>query len=186
MVGVGLDLSRQLQLPVELVDGPALVFYPGSSIGNFAPDAALRLLRQAREASAGGALLVGADLIKPKALLEAAYDDDLGVTAAFNLNLLRHLNRLLGADFDVRGWHHVAQFDERAARIQMHLQSNDATSVHWRDGARGFAAGERIHTENAYKWTVEGFGTLLRQAGFRDVQCWTDAQHWFGVFVAAA
>jgi L-histidine Nalpha-methyltransferase len=184
MIGLGLDFSARLQLPQALNDGPMLVFYPGSSIGNFAPGEALRLLRQAREVAAGGALLIGVDLIKPTALLEAAYDDDLGVTAAFNLNLLKHLNRLLGADFDVRGWRHVARFDEHASRIEMHLQARDAVSVHWHGGERRFAAGERIHTENSYKWTVASFGALLRDAGFGDVQCWTDARHWFGVFTA--
>jgi len=184
MVGVGLDFSAQLQLPDSLVDGPALLFYPGSSIGNFAPDDALHLLRQAREAAHAGALLIGADLLKPKALLEAAYDDALGVTAAFNLNLLKHLNRLLGTDFDVRGWRHVARFNDSASRVEMHLRARDAITVRWRDGQRRFASGETIHTENAYKWSVEGFSDLLRRAGWSDVQCWTDAQHWFGVFVA--
>ncbi len=185
LVGVGLDFSARLQLPVELIDRPALVFYPGSSIGNFAPDDALRLLRQARKLAAGGALLIGVDLLKPKALLEAAYDDDLGVTAAFNLNLLKHLNRLLGANFDVRGWRHVALFNAQASRVEMHLEARQATTVRWRDGERHFAAGERIHTENSCKWTVEGFSALLRDAGFTELQRWSDARGWFGVFVAA-
>ena len=126
LVGVGLDFSARLALPAEACSGPALVFYPGSSIGNFAPDAALRLLRQARALAAGGALLIGVDLLKPAALLEAAYDDDLGVTAAFNLNLLKHLNRLLGADFAVRDWRHVALFDAAQSRIEMHLEARRA------------------------------------------------------------
>jgi len=186
MVGVELDFSRRLALPPDLVESPALLFYPGSSIGNFAPEDALRLLREAREASHHGALLIGADLVKPKALLEAAYDDGLGVTAAFNLNVLRHLNRLLGADFDVRDWHHVARFDDDVSRIEMHLCARDALTVRWRGGERRFVSGETIHTENSYKWQVEAFGDLLLKAGWRDVQCWTDAQRWFGVFVAKA
>jgi uncharacterized SAM-dependent methyltransferase len=161
------------------------VFYPGSSIGNFGPDAALRLLRQARELASGGALLIGVDLLKPRALLEAAYDDDLGVTAAFNLNLLKHLNRLLGADFDVRDWRHVALFDAATSRIEMHLEARRARQVRWRDGERDFAAGERIHTENSYKWAAADFEALLRQAGFGRVQRWSDAQGWFGLFLAA-
>jgi dimethylhistidine N-methyltransferase len=185
LVGVGLDFSAQLQLPAELIDRPKLVFYPGSSIGNFAPDDALRLLRQARQLAAGGALLIGVDLLKPRAMLEAAYDDDLGVTAAFNLNLLKHLNRLLGANFDVRGWRHVALFNAQASRVEMHLQARQVTTVRWRDGERHFAAGERIHTENSCKWTVEGFSALLRDAGFTELQRWSDARGWFGVFVAA-
>ena len=184
LVGVGLDFSERLQLPVGVCEGPALVFYPGSSIGNFAPDAALRLLRQARDVACGGALLIGVDLVKPRAVLEAAYDDDLGVTAAFNLNLLKHLNRLLGADFEVRDWQHVALFDAQQSRIEMHLQARRALTVRWRGGERAFATGERMHTENSYKWSAAGFEALLRDAGFRTVQRWTDAQGWFGVFVA--
>ena len=184
LVGVGLDFSSRLQLPADLVDGPALVFYPGSSIGNFAPDDALRLLREARDLARGGGLLIGVDLVKPIALLEAAYDDALGVTAAFNLNLLKHLNRLLGADFDLRGWRHVALFNTEASRIEMHLEARAATAVRWPGGERRFAAGERLHTENSYKWTPDGFAALLRDAGFTRVQRWTDAQGWFGVFLA--
>lgn len=184
LVGVGLDFSDRLLLPAGLCDGPALVFYPGSSIGNFAPGAALRLLRQARELAAGGALLIGVDLVKPTPLLEAAYDDELGVTAAFNLNLLNHLNRLLGADFAVRDWRHAALFDAAHSRIEMHLEARRAVSVRWRGGERDFAAGERLHTENSYKWTAEAFAALLRDAGFGGVQCWRDDPGWFGVFLA--
>ena len=115
MTGVVTDFSQQLVLPEGVHEGASLVFYPGSSIGNFAPDDALRLLRQAREASRGGALLIGVDLVKPRPLLEAAYDDALGVTAAFNLNLLRNVNRLLGSDFEPRDWQHVALFEAHAS-----------------------------------------------------------------------
>jgi len=185
LVGVGLDFSVRLALPAEACSGPALVFYPGSSIGNFGPDAALRLLRQARELAAGGALLIGVDLVKPAAVLEAAYDDDLGVTAAFNLNLLKHLNRLLGADFDVRDWRHVALFDAAQSRIEMHLEARRALQVRWRGGERGFAAGERMHTENSYKWAAADFDALLQEAGFSRVQRWCDERGWFGLFLAA-
>jgi dimethylhistidine N-methyltransferase len=185
IVGVGLDFSGRLALPAGLVDAPALLFYPGSSIGNFAPADALRLLREMRAASAGGALLIGVDLVKPAAVLEAAYDDALGVTAAFNLNLLRHLNRLLGSDFDVRDWRHVAFFDAAASRIEMHLEARRALLVRWPGGERRFDAGERIHTEDSYKWTREGFEALLRAAGFARVQCWTDDRAWFAVMLAA-
>lgn len=184
LAGVGLDFSQQLQLPDGLVDGPALVFYPGSSIGNFDPDAALRLLRQARALAGGGALLIGVDQVKPVARLEAAYDDALGVTAAFNLNLLHHLNRLLGSDFNPRGWRHVALFNTDASRIEMHLEARQATTVRWPGAERRFAAGETIHTENSYKWAPESFAALLRDAGFTRVQRWTDAQGWFGVWLA--
>jgi uncharacterized SAM-dependent methyltransferase len=124
------------------------------------------------------------DLVKPKPVLDAAYDDDLGVTAAFNLNLLKHLNRVLGADFDVRGWRHVARFDAGASRIEMHLEAREAVTVRWAGQARRFAAGERIHTENSYKWVPDDFAALLRDAGFAGVRRWTDEQGWFGVFLA--
>ena len=185
MVGVDMDFSQQLVLPKNLLNEPALVFYPGSSIGNFAPDAALRLLRQVRTLAAGGALLIGVDRLKPQPLLEAAYDDELGVTAAFNLNLLSHLNRLLGSDFRPRDWRHVALFNRAESRIEMHLEARSATTVCWPGAERRFAAGERIHTENSYKWTAEAFGALLRDAGFSRVQPWTDAQAWFAVCLAS-
>ena len=184
--GVITDFSRYLSLPPGVHEGPSLVFYPGSSIGNFAPDQALRLLRQARELAAGGALLIGADLVKPRAVLEAAYDDALGVTAAFNLNLLRHVNGLLGSDFDVRDWRHVAAFDEAQSRIEMHLQARRALSVRWPGQQRRFAADERLHTENSYKWTPAAFQALLQAAGWRAVQGWQDERGWFGVFFARA
>ena len=135
--------------------------------------------------AAGGALLIGVDLVKPTPVLEAAYDDRLGVTAAFNLNLLNRLNRLLGADFDVADWRHVAFYDRKASRIEMHLEARRALRVRWDGAARSFAAGERIHTEDSYKWSAADFGALLREAGFAEPRCWTDPQGWFGVFLAA-
>lgn len=186
MAGLGLDFAQHLALPAGFVQGPALVFYPGSSIGNFAPDEALRLLQQAHVVSQGGALLIGADLCKPALLLQAAYDDALGVTAAFNLNLLRHVNRRLGSDFDVAQWRHVAVVNEAESRVEMHLEARQALYVRWPGGERGFAAGERIHTENTYKWPPSAFEALLRDAGWRHVRRWTDVQGWFGVFLAQA
>ncbi len=193
MAGVGQDFSAQLALPPGLIDGAALVFYPGSSIGNFAPDEALRLLRQTRALAAphGGGLIIGADLVKDSRVLADAYDDALGVTGAFNLNLLRRLNGLLGADFDLRQWRHVALFDTQHSRIEMHLEARQALTVRWCGGAsaggeRRFAAGERIHTENSYKWRPDDFESLLREAGYAAVRRFTDAKGWFGVFVARA
>lgn len=184
MCGVGLDFSGGLALPPGTTGGPALVFYPGSSIGNFSPPQARELLRQARAVAAGGALLVGVDLVKPVGVLEAAYDDALGITAAFNLNLLNHLNRLLGADFDLRQWRHLAVYDTAESRIEMHLQARRSLSVRWRGGQRDFAAGERLHTENSYKWQPPAFEALLASAGYGQVRHWTDEQGWFGMFLA--
>ena len=185
MVGVGLDFSAHLQLPDSLCPGRSLVFYPGSSIGNFDPDDALRLLRQARALARGGALLIGVDLVKDSATLEAAYDDALGVTAAFNLNLLRHLNRLIGSDFAARQWQHLARYDHGLSRIEMHLLARQALTVSWPGGSRHFDAGERLHTENSYKWTLPGFDALLRDAGWQQLQHWTDDAQAFAVVLAS-
>jgi len=186
MTGVGQDFSAGLMLPASLLGGPALVFYPGSSIGNFDPAEALRLLREMHRVAAGGGLLIGVDLVKSTEVLEAAYDDALGVTAAFNLNLLRRLNALLDTDFDVRQWRHRAVFDNRQSRIEMHLHARRALGVSWPGGERHFADGESIHTENSYKWTTGAFDALLRDAGFGAVRRWTDEAEGFAVFLAAA
>ena len=186
LVGVGLDFSRRLSLPSELPGDRPLVFYPGSSIGNFDPQGALDLLRQARALAGHGALLIGVDLVKDERVLVEAYDDALSVTAAFNLNLLRHLNRLVGADFELRQWRHVALFNRADSRLEMHPESRVAQTVHWLGGERTFAAGERIHTENSYKWTLDAFAALLREAGFREPRHWTDERGWFALFLAAA
>ena len=184
MMGVGLDFSTTLDLPPQVGAGARVLFYPGSSIGNFTPAEALHFLRQARAAAQGGGLLVGVDLVKPRAVLEAAYDDALGVTAAFNRNLLLHVNRLIGSDFQVPDWQHVAFFNEEASRIEMHLQAVRELTVRWSGGERRFAAGERIHTENSCKYRQPDFDALLRQAGFARTQAWTDERGWFAVFWA--
>jgi dimethylhistidine N-methyltransferase len=197
MLGLGLDFSAQLALPAAANDwlggqgaagAPRCVFYPGSSIGNFNPAEALALLRQAHAVCAGGGpgggLLIGVDRVKPKAVVEPAYDDPLGVTAAFNLNLLRHLNRLIGSDFAPRDWRHVALFNRAASRIEMHLEARQALTVRWPGGERHFAAGERLHTENSYKWQPADFQALLHDAGFRQVQHHSDERQWFSVFLA--
>lgn len=184
MLGVGLDFSSSLALPPEVGAGPRVLFYPGSSIGNFTPAEALAFLRQARAAAHGGGLLIGVDLVKPRAILEPAYDDALGVTAAFNRNLLLHVNRLIGSDFHLPDWQHLAFFNEEASRIEMHLQVVRDVVVRWDGGERRFAAGERIHTENSCKYRQPDFDALLRQAGFAHTQAWTDERGWFAVFWA--
>jgi len=125
--------------------------------------------------------------VKPAPILDAAYDDALGVTAAFNRNLLNHVNRLAGADFDVRDWRHVAFFDTALSRIEMHLEAQRDLIVRLRDSdPLRFAAGTRIHTENSWKYTPAGFAELLRHAGFDEVRYWTDPRNWFAVFLAHA
>ena len=185
MLGLGMDFSQALVLPPEVGDSPRTLFYPGSSIGNFSPDEAVAFLRRARASSPGGNLLIGVDLVKDRAQLEAAYDDALGVTAAFNLNLLLHVNRALGSDFSVRDWRHLALFNEADSRIEMHLQARRELTVHWPGAERRFAAGERIHTENSYKYTTERFDALLHSAGFLQTTCWRDEPGAFAVFCAA-
>jgi dimethylhistidine N-methyltransferase len=184
MTGVALDFSEALALPAALGGGPRLMFYPGSSIGNFEPAHAQRFLRQAREQCQGGALLIGVDLLKPLAQLLPAYDDALGVTAAFNRNLLLNVNRQLGSDFDPADWAHLACFDAEASRIEMHLRALRDVRVRWPGQERRFAAGATIHTENSYKYRIEQFDALLHAAGWTDTRCWTDAAQGFAVFAA--
>jgi len=192
MVAIGMDFSGSLHLPDEVIGSagaPRILFYPGSSIGNFTPEEALHFLRQARQAcgsSPGSGLLIGVDLVKDKGALESAYDDALGVTAAFNRNLLLHVNRIAGTDFRLEQWQHVALYNAAESRIEMHLQARESLTVSWAGGSRRFAQGERIHTENSYKWTVDGFDALLRRAGFARTRRWCDAESRFAVFWAAA
>lgn len=191
VTGVGLDFSQSLELPDAIGRVRRLFFYPGSSIGNFTPVQALAFLRRVHAAcqddtADGGGLLIGVDLVKEKRVLDAAYDDALGVTAAFNLNLLQHLNAVLGADFDVRDWRHRGFFNVAESRVEMHLEARRDVEVAWLDGRRRFAEGERIHTENSYKYTRDGFLRLLEQAGFIAPRTWTDERGWFMVCHARA
>lgn len=186
LLGIGLDFSATLDLPPEVGPGPRALFYPGSSIGNFTPEEALSFLRQVQGACQGGKLLIGVDLVKPEAILEPAYDDPLGVTAAFNLNLLLHLNRLLRANFALGDWRHLAIFNPLHSRIEMHLEALRTLRVSWPGGGRTFRAGERLHTENSYKWRPEDFRELLIAAGFANLRCWQDERDWFAVFTADA
>ncbi|MYM89165.1 L-histidine N(alpha)-methyltransferase [Rugamonas sp. FT82W] len=187
MTALGLDFSNGFALPDSVRRGRRLFFYPGSSIGNFSPEQAVSFLRGLRDnAGADGGLLIGVDLIKDTAVLDAAYDDALGVTAAFNLNMLRHLNRLAGADFDVGQWQHRAFFNEAGSRIEMHLEARAALTVRWNGGEREFARGDRIHTEDSYKYTRQSFVDLLERAGFSSAQVWTDPSNWFAVIHAQA
>jgi dimethylhistidine N-methyltransferase len=179
MLALGMDFSSTLDLPPAVSDARRLFFYPGSSIGNFHPDEALAFLRRLRQAD--GDLLIGVDLVKDRAVLDAAYDDALGVTASFNLNLLHHLNRLLGADFNLREWKHRGFFNPELSRIEMHLEARRDLTVRWNGGVRRFGEGERIHTENSYKYTPDSFAGLLQEAGFHLAQRWTDERGWFMV-----
>jgi L-histidine Nalpha-methyltransferase len=194
MSGVGMDFSSELVLPPELmaqIEGlPIVVFYPGSSIGNFAPEEACALLTRAQalciRGAAGGGLLIGVDLVKPTEVLEPAYDDALGVTASFNLNMLLNINNLIGSNFAPQEWQHVAFFDAKLSRIEMHLQARRDLTLTWGQHSRDFKRGEDIHTENSYKWTVPGFAALVQSAGFKAPTSWTDEKAWFSVQWAQA
>ena len=186
MLGIGIDFSSGLRLPDAVRRENRLFFYPGSSIGNFTPEESLAFLAGIRAHCAGGGLLIGVDLIKSESILQPAYDDALGVTAAFNLNLLNNLNALIGSDFSVGDWRHHAAFNTALSRIEMHLEARRDIMVHWPGGARRFAQCERIHTENSYKYALEDFEALLRRAGFREVRAWTDERDWFALCHAAA
>lgn len=182
---VAADLTKHIELPAGVPCTGRVVFYPGSSIGNFDPDHALDLLiRIRRLVGEDGALLIGVDLTKDVDVLEAAYNDAANVTAAFNLNVLANVNRLIGSDFEPSQWRHRALFNAAHSRIEMHLEAVSATTVRWLCGERHFDADERIHTENSYKYAPDEFHDLLARAGFRQVQTWTDDRRWFAVILA--
>jgi dimethylhistidine N-methyltransferase len=178
------DYTRELMLPGTLDLGRArrVVFFPGSTIGNFMPDDARRFLRNARGlAGPGGAMLVGVDLKKDPGVLHAAYNDAQGVTAAFNLNLLARINRELGADFDLDAFRHRAFYNVAAGRIEMHLASMREQQVNLNGRRFFFRENETIHTENSYKYSVAEFQALAREAGFSPECCWIDAAQLFSV-----
>ena len=160
-----------------------VVYFPGSTIGNFEPNEALEFLRRIANVSGrGGGLLIGADLQKDQNVIEAAYNDSAGVTAEFNLNLLAHINRKTGANFDLNQWQHRAIYNSEAGRIEMYLISQADQTVRIQDREFHFRAGERILTEHSYKHTPEGFTSLAGKAGFDFVKLWTDDARLFGVF----
>ena len=186
ITALGLDFSSAFALPDEVNTARRLFFYPGSSIGNFTPlEATAFLTRIAQACGTQGDLLISVDLVKAKPLLDAAYDDALGVTAAFNLNVLHHLNQLLEADFKIPQWRHVGFFNTQESRIEMHLEAREPVTVRWRGGERRFARGERIHTENSYKYSQQSFVAVLEAAGFETRAIWTDPRDWFMVCHAA-
>ena len=184
LLGLLTDFSRTLEIPADLLTGRVTVFYPGSSIGNFTPAEATRFLAEIRHYTRGGGLLIGVDAKKDKARLDAAYADALGVTAAFNRNALRHINRLIGSNFSETHWRHVGAYDETHGRIEMHLEALTPQTVMIDGVPRVFTAGERIHSENSYKYARDEFASMLRAAGFTNIIAWTDNDRAFWVFHA--
>lgn len=183
---VAADFTRAFDLPESLRTMPRVGFFPGSTIGNFEPpDAAGFLHRAGLSLGRDAVMVVGVDLVKNEAVLHAAYNDAAGVTARFNLNLLARINRELGGDFDLGSFEHRAFFDRGHSRIEMHLVSRAAQRVSVDGCSFDFAEGETIHTENSYKYTVETFHALAREAGWRPIRVWTDNDGWFSIHVLA-
>lgn len=180
------DLNQPLAFP-DLLDQRKIFFYPGSSIGNFDTLKAKQFFENIASVCQGrGGLLIGVDLIKDPEVLRRAYNDSLGVTAAFNLNVLLHINRVMGSDFEVSDWEHYAIFNATLSRIEMHLRARRNVTISWDGGMRQFQEGECIHTENSYKYTEETFTQMLLAAGFKSVQTWTDEASHFLVSFASA
>lgn len=188
-----LDYTRDFSLDPRFYGERRLVLYIGSSIGNFEPHQALRLLEKVRAAlHQGDSILLGVDLAKDEATLLDAYDDAAGVTAAFNRNILVRINRELGANFDPDAFAHRAAWNEAQSRIEMHLESRIAQTVRVPspdpdfDLRIRFARGETIHTENSYKYRPGTAESMLESAGFKPSHTWTDERGWFAVCLARA
>lgn len=182
---LAMDFSTDFRLSDEFSLMKKLFFYPGSSIGNFTPDEACRFLRDIfSNCEADSQLLIGVDLVKQPEVLEAAYNDSLGITGAFNLNILNHLNSIAGTDFVISDWKHRAVFNPQLSRIEMQLIARHNVTVSWPGGERTFQKGETIHTESSYKYTPETFTDLLQKAGFTALQSWTDPLSYFMVCLA--
>ena len=184
VIAVCADYSEPIELPACVLPGlkRRVIYFPGSTIGNFTKAETVVFLRRAlRVVGPGGAMLVGVDLKKPQARLDAAYNDSRGVTAEFNLNLLARINRELKGDFRLENFRHRAFYNAGEGRIEMHLESLVAQHVAIQGRSFGFSAGETIHTENSYKYSLDEFQQLARQAGFEPSCAWTDAQQLFSV-----
>jgi dimethylhistidine N-methyltransferase len=174
---VATDFTIMFELPAEAANRPRAGFFPGSTIGNFEPHEAARFLRHAaRILGHGAVLIVGVDLVKPADILYRAYNDVEGVTAKFNLNLLARINRELGGNFDLDAFEHHAFYNRERSRIEMHLASTKRQTVKVCNTPIEFRAGETIHTENSYKYSVESFRALAHGSGWAPVETWTDGQ----------
>jgi dimethylhistidine N-methyltransferase len=176
------DFTRDFDLPAQIRARPRVGFFPGSTIGNFEPQDAAEFLRQAGRILGNGAtMIVGVDLIKDEAVLNAAYDDAAGVTAKFNLNVLTRMNRELGGNFDLASFQHRAFYNAADRRIEMHLESLKAQTVTVAGRTFDFRKGETIHTESSYKYTVDSFRALAESSGWRPTAVWTDADNYFSI-----
>jgi dimethylhistidine N-methyltransferase len=180
------DYSLAWDMP-DFGGGRYNAFFPGSSIGNFEPGSAVQLLQQVRcLVGRDGGLLIGVDLRKDADILENAYNDAQGVTAEFNRNVLLHINRRMAADFEPENFLHRAHYNEEEGRIEMHLECLEDQRVHVDGRTYAFAAGETIHTENSYKYSIDGFHRLAQQGGFTPRRVWVDPDGLFSIHYLAA
>ncbi len=186
VVPVAGDFNRPLDLPAEAKGENAAIFFPGSTIGNMEPDDAAAFLASLRESTGARSLVIGVDLKKDVALLERAYDDPAGVTAAFNMNVLQRLNRELSASFDLSRFSHLARYDPVRGRIEMHLRSQADQTVEIAGHAISFAAGETIHTESSYKYAPEEFQALCARAGWVEGRPFLDPDKLFSIHLFRA
>jgi dimethylhistidine N-methyltransferase len=178
------DFSWPLRIPASSARAKRVVYFPGSTIGNLTPGEAHSFLSMTRDQAAR--MLVGVDMKKDANVLHAAYNDAKGVTAAFNLNLLRRINRELGGNFNLKAFVHYAYYNATAGRIEMHLVSLKKQKVRVANQSFGFDVGESIHTENSYKYSVEDFRALAKRAGFSGKKLWTDRKGLFALHGLAA
>ena len=177
-----IDFTKPLDLSFCPTDMQKIAFFPGSSIGNFEPEKAIVFMSHVVDAvGQGGGMLIGVDLKKDKAILDAAYNDEAGITAAFNLNLLERINSELDADFNIDNFEHHAYYNQDKGRIEMHLRSQDKQMIHIDNTSIQFNKGETIHTENSYKYTIKEFQAMADKAGFLPVYVWTDPDELFSV-----
>jgi dimethylhistidine N-methyltransferase len=186
------DYSQPVRLPADMITSAQKIgFFPGSSIGNFSPHEAQIFLQGVRKTLGNdGALLIGVDLQKDKHVLEAAYNDCQGITAAFNFNILHHINQILGTQFNVDYFEHKAIYSEEKCRIEMHLVStmdqivkiSDTHILNGKSKNITFQTGESIHTENSYKYSKQSFTDLVEGAGFEVHECWSDDKNYFAMF----
>ncbi|MEX1055940.1 MAG: L-histidine N(alpha)-methyltransferase [Rhodothermales bacterium] len=183
VIPVCADYTQQIRLPQPSVKASrVVVFFPGSTIGNFDPDEARSFLRRiAATCSRGGGLLIGVDLQKPTSVIESAYNDEAGVTADFNKNILRRINREIGSDFELDRFDHDAVYNSERGRIEMYLVSRIDQTVRVDGLSVELGRGERICTEHSYKYTHEGFAGLAASAGFDVREVWTDPRSYFSV-----
>jgi dimethylhistidine N-methyltransferase len=182
MLPVAADFTKPFNLPASVQMMPRVGFFPGSTIGNFEPHEAASFLRQAGEALGPGAMfIVGVDLIKDPEVLHDAYNDAQGITAEFNKNLIARINRELGAKLDAATFEHHAFYNRERNRIEMHLASLKRQRLKVCGECVDFRAGETIHTENSYKYSIESFGALARGAGWTPRTVWTDPDRHFSV-----